>query len=175
MDNLFSKLLVSPKPCEKSDVSLYGQFVGEWDFDWSAPLADGTKKHHKGEWIFSYILEGTAVQDIFICPSLATRESDNDEAAEYGTTLRFPLFDGSNKWQIVYGCDRGKKIDRLIAEEIDGNIIQTGTNYDANDSTIWQWNFKNITENSFHWESIWSEDNGKTWNICCELDAVRRR
>lgn len=174
MEGLFLKLLTAEKPKEYTDVALYGRFVGEWDFDWSAPQADGTIKRHKGEWIFSYILEGTAVQDLFIVPSRATRDTDIDENAEYGTTLRFPLFDGSKKWQIIYGCDRGRKIDRLIAKEINGDIIQTGVNTKPDDESIWQWNFTKIKENSFHWEARWSQDQGQTWNLVCELDAVRR-
>ena len=131
MENLFSKLLVSPGPGENIDVSLYGRFVGEWDFDWPAPLGDGT-------------------------------------------TIRISLQDGSDKWQIIYGCEKGYKAECLIAEEVSGDIIQTGITYDADDKFIRQWNFRNITENSFHWESIRSEDNGRIWNIVCELDAVRR-
>lgn len=175
MENLFSKLLISNSPSKTVDVSLYGRFIGAWDFDWSAPQKDGTKKYHKGEWIFSYILDGTAVQDLFICPSLATREYDKDKDAGFGTTLRIPLLDGSKKWQIIYAGDRGQKLDRLIAQEINGDIIQTGINYDPLDISIWQWNFREITENSFHWEAVWTEDHGVTWNLFCELDAVRRK
>lgn len=171
----FSKLLTAEKPKKNTDLSLYGRLVGEWDFDWSAPQPDGTVLRHKGEWVFSYILEGTAVQDVFICPSSATRGTDTDDNAEYGTTLRFPLFDGSRKWQVIYGCDRGRKIDRLIAEKVNGDIIQTGINYDLEDTCIWRWDFTRITENSFHWEAKWSVDSGQVWNIVCELDAVRRK
>ncbi len=172
---MFTKLISSEFPTNDFDVSLYGQFVGEWDFDWSAPLSDGTVKRHKGEWIFSYILEGKAIQDLFICPSLNTRVTDYDEEATFGTTIRSPLADGTGMWQITYINDKGQKIDHLNAIEIDGNIIQTGINYDPKDETIWQWNFKDITKNSFYWESIWSKDQGKTWNLCCELTATRRK
>ena len=43
-------------------------------------------------------------------------------------------------------------VDRLIAEELENDIIQTGINKDANDTTIWQWNFKNIEKDTFSWE-----------------------
>ena len=175
MQNTFTDLLASKEANKERDLSLFGRLVGEWDFDWSAPQENGTLKTHKGEWVFSYVLEGNAVQDVFICPSRATREADPDEQAEYGTTFRLPLQDGSGKWQVLYACDQGRPFDRLTAEEKNGDIIQTGTPADESDTNIWRWNFRNITENTFYWEAVWSSDQGKTWNICCQLDASRRK
>lgn len=173
MNNSFSNALISEKANEKKDLSLYGRFVGEWDFDWQGEEEDGSIKRRKGEWIFSYILEGNGIQDVFICPSRATRDQVKGYA-EYGTTLRIPLSDQTGRWHVVYGCDQGNEVCRLIAEEVNGDIIQTGIPYDPNDKSIWQWNFKNISENSFHWEAVWSEDEGRTWHVFCQLDAVRR-
>lgn len=50
------------------------------------------------------------------------------------------MIDNSKKWNIVYVSKWS--VDRLIAEELENDIIQTGINKDANDTTIWQWNFK---------------------------------
>lgn len=142
---------------------------------WTAKHEDGTVEKHKGEWIFSYILEGNAVQDIFILPSRDTRDTDSFSEAEYGTTLRLPLKDGTGRWQIIYMADLGRPYDRLIAEEVDGDIIQSGINQNSDDTTIWRWNFRNIKENSFHWEAVESSDQGKTWKTWCDIEAVRRK
>ena len=60
------------------------------------------------------------------------------------------MIDNSKKWNIVYVSKWS--VDRLIAEELENDIIQTGINKDANDTTIWQWNFKNIEKDTFSWE-----------------------
>ena len=48
--------------------NLYGQFVGEWDFEWVDNQGTTGERHVQGEWIFAWVLEGTAIQDVFICP-----------------------------------------------------------------------------------------------------------
>lgn len=168
----FADLLVSDKP--EKNLDLYGRFVGEWDFVWYNPQ-DNSDEKVKGEWIFSYVLQGTAVQDLFICPSVAERKANPRDYMEYGTTIRFPLNDGSDKWHILYASDNGHKADRLIAEEIDGDIIQTGINYDSEDTTLWQWNFRNITADYFRWECRYSKDMGETWIYTGRIEAVRRK
>jgi len=99
-------------------------------------------------------------------------KTENDTLyGDYGTTIRVPVKDNPKKWNITYISKWG--VDRLVAEEVAGNIIQTGINKDINDTTIWQWNFKNITENAFIWESVYSKDNGMTWKIVTRVEAIR--
>lgn len=172
-ENTFAKVLISDRA--EKNLSLFGRFVGEWDFESCTVQEDGTVDKIKGEWIFSYVLEGTAIQDVFICPNREERLLKREKHMEYGTTIRFPLNDGSGKWHILYVSNNGYKADRLVAEEVNGNIIQTGINYDPEDTTVWQWNFTNITEDSFCWESRWSKDNGETWNCFGKLEARRRK
>ena len=81
------------------------------------------------------------------------------------------MIDNSKKWNIVYVSKWS--VDRLIAEELENDIIQTGINKDANDTTIWQWNFKNIEKDTFSWESIYSKDCGKTWKYATKVEAKR--
>lgn len=81
------------------------------------------------------------------------------------------MIDNSKKWNIVYVSKWS--VDRLIAEEFENDIIQTGINKDANDTTIWQWNFKNIEKDTFSWESIYSKDCGKTWKYATKVEAKR--
>lgn len=90
---------------------------------------------------------------------------------DYGTTIRVPIMDNPKKWNIVYVSKWS--VDRLVAEEINNDIIQTGINKDANDKTIWQWNFRNITENTFSWKSIYSKDNGNSWKFVTKVEAKR--
>ena len=50
------------------------------------------------------------------------------------------MMDNPPKWNIMYVSKWG--VDRLVAEEVNSDIIQTGINKDVNDETIWQWNMK---------------------------------
>lgn len=175
MQNLFSDLLTSGSPNINKDMSLFGRFVGEWDFEWIGYEKDKPDRHVKGEWIFSYILEGNAVQDMFICPSRKERIINPQHDGEYGTTIRVPKWDDPNIWYISYGCDNGGPTCRLIAKGVNGDIIQTGVNDDSGDTKIWQWNFTEIEQSSFHWQNRYSEDDGKTWIIVADIYAKRRK
>ena len=68
--------------------NLYGQFVGEWDFEWVDNQGTTGERHVQGEWIFAWVLEGTAIQDVFICPSRKARIKDYQPDAAYATAVR---------------------------------------------------------------------------------------
>lgn len=44
--------------------NIFGALIGEWDIEWIDHLETGTERHIKGEWIFSWILEGIGIQDL---------------------------------------------------------------------------------------------------------------
>lgn len=48
-----------------------------------------------------------------------------------------------------------------------------GINKDIKDKTIWQWNYRNISENSLSWESIYSKDGDKSWKYATRVEAKR--
>ena len=53
---------------------LFGLFVGEWEFDWTGYDEDGDETlTERGEWIFGWVLEGRAVQDVWIIPGRERR------------------------------------------------------------------------------------------------------
>ena len=41
---------------------LFGQFVGEWDFDGSLERGDGTRVEFSGEWHFDWALDRLAIR-----------------------------------------------------------------------------------------------------------------
>ena len=125
----------------------------------------------EGERLFSYVLDGYGIQDVFICTKRGAWTEDDTLYGDYGTTIRVPMMGNPKKWNIVYVSKWS--VDRLIAEEINNDIIQTGINKDVNDTTIWQWNFRNITENSFSWESIYSKDDDISWKYATRHEAKR--
>ena len=85
------------------EYDFFGSLIGEWDIVWNDHLEDAEPRRVKGEWIFSRVLDGTAVQDIFIVPSRSERLRDKQLDAEYGTTLRI-YNPQTMAWDIFYGC-----------------------------------------------------------------------
>src|SRR5689334_1748369 len=68
---------------------LYGCLVGSWELDVLHYRADIRDKRMKGEAHFAWVLEGRAVQDLWIMPIRSERTDEVDPACNmYGTTLR---------------------------------------------------------------------------------------
>ena len=43
------------------EYNFFGKLVGVWDLDWNDHLHEAKKRRVKGEWIFSWVLEGMAI------------------------------------------------------------------------------------------------------------------
>lgn len=102
--NEFTKALIATEKSHKipDEYNYFELMIGEWDFEWvDNGGTDAVERHVQGEWIFSWILEGLAVQDVFICPSRQARIKDKQPDAAYGTTVR--MFNPNTKtWDILY-------------------------------------------------------------------------
>ncbi len=143
----------------------FGDLIGEWDFEWIDNHGTEKERHIKGEWIFSWILDGSAVQDIFICPSREERINNKQPDAEYGTTIR--VYNPKNQaWDIFYGCTG--EATRLEARKDGDRVVLTEIT-----SQKMKWIFSDITDNTFHWQHIRTQD-GIAWTVKGELFASRR-
>ncbi|MHC1746773.1 MAG: hypothetical protein AB9856_00115 [Cellulosilyticaceae bacterium] len=171
--NEFANALISKKRSDRipEEFDYFGQFVGEWEFEWIDNHRTDKERHIKGEWIFSWILEGTAIQDIFICPSRAEKLVNPQDDAEYGTTVR--IYNSKKQvWDIFYGCNGETTL--LEATRKNDTIVLTCLNINRENYKM-KWVFSEITETSFHWRNIFSIDAGNTWNVCGELFAIRKK
>lgn len=145
--------------------NLYGQFVGEWDFEWIDTLGTSGERHVKGEWIFAWVLEGTAIQDVFICPSRKARIKDYQPDAAYATTVRM-YNPNTEAWDILYTELGGATL--LEGRREGDKIVQT----EVSEQKI-KWVFSEITDTSFHWQRI-VQRSDNSWETEAELYAVRR-
>jgi hypothetical protein len=154
-----------------SQMMLYGQFVGSWEGRVVVHSPDGSRGEAGCEVHFGWVLEGRAVQDVWIAPSRSERQGSKIPArgALYGTTLR--VYDPKNDlWHILWINPVTQSFDSMIGRKVGADIVQE---YHKEDGTQCQWCFTEITANSFHWLSRESKDEGKTWNILNEF-FVRR-
>ena len=85
-----------PHPSLGSEARLFDRLVGTWDCDFSFHLEDGSVTHTPGELRFGWIIDGRALQDIWI----GYPKRPNDERT-IGTSVRF--YDASSKaWRVVF-------------------------------------------------------------------------
>lgn len=151
MQNFFEALTSERKNSAlPEEYNYFEKLIGSWQFDY---VDNSTSRVRQGEWHFSWILEGMAIQDVIILPGY-----------EYGTTLRI-YNPGTHAWDIAY-CFTGKII-RMEARKQDGRIVLTNTQ-DARK----KWVFAKIEDNNFHWQDVTVNDDGE-WHVNFDLYAKR--
>ncbi|MGO8914395.1 MAG: hypothetical protein ACLQJR_00640 [Stellaceae bacterium] len=153
------------------NLALYGWLIGSWALDISEVLEDGTTRRRPGEWHFGWVLEGRAIQDVWIVPPRGARRAADATAAReyYGTTLRVydPAIDA---WHIQWTDPVVQAYLAMIGRKQGEDIVQEGK--DAAGSRR-RWSFSEITPHAFRWRGEVSLDNGATWQ--CHIDFRARR
>jgi hypothetical protein len=153
------------------ELMLYGQFVGEWEFDWTGYDEKGeATMSERGEWIFAWTLEGRAVQDVWIIPERGRRGRAAVPQGEYGTTLRF--YDPrAEAWKVTWNGPIYGALRTFVARKSGDEIVQEGH---TEEGQPMRWIFSDITPESFYWRSVYSTDGEATWQLREEM-SVRRK
>lgn len=148
---------------------LFGQFVGNWEADFTVHNPDGTTQTEKAEWQWGWILEGRAIQDVWIVPRRVDRARSKFNRYDYGTAIRSydPKLD---LWRIVWVSPPNKELMTFVAQQIGNEIVLEGVGMDG---APMRWIFSEVTVNSYHWRRMHSRDGGKTWTVRKEM-KVRR-
>ena len=128
----------------------FGKLIGSWKIDY---IDNRDLSVMKGEWHFSWILEGMAVQDVIVLPGF-----------EYGTTLRV-YNPGTHAWDIAY-CYTGK-IMRFEARKQGDQIVLTNVEDERR-----KWVFAEIQDNYFHCQDVMADEDGR-WQVNFDLYAQR--
>lgn len=149
---------------------LYGRLIGSWSAEVVDLDEDGTRRTQRAEIHFARVLEGRAVQDLWIVPPRDQRRSDTPrQRNRYGTTLR--VFDASLRaWRVTWINPVSGVETRLVGRRVGDDIVQEG---EQPDGSIWRWSFREISATSFRWVSHSSKDGGRTWMADTEFFATR--
>lgn len=151
MQNFFEALTSKEKNIViPEEFNYFGKLIGSWEINY---VDNNDSYVIKGEWHFSWVLEGMAIQDVIILPGY-----------EYGTSLRIYNPD-THAWDVAYGYTG--KIIRLEARKQDDMIVLT-----YNDDKRRKWVFTKIENNSFHWQNVTVKNNGE-WHINVDMYAKR--
>ena len=88
----FTHALVAPEAIPKyaEKLKLYGQLVGSWEAEAQAFLPDGATRRHYWQISFDWVLEGRAIQDVWITPPVTGRTPVNRSAGGHSTTSTAP-------------------------------------------------------------------------------------
>ena len=159
----------SPDIPESADA--YGWFVGDWELDSKRYWAvDVSAQRIKGEVHAAWVLEGRAVQDVWIMPRRSERSAGLDTRFNmYGSTFR--EWDGSiQAWRITWINPAGDHREQQIGRWSGKDVVQVGTRADG---TPTRWTFTEITPGSFHWLGEALNPDGKTWKLEGEFLAKR--
>jgi hypothetical protein len=159
---------------------LYGWLIGSWDMDVVHYRIDLGNARRRGEIHFGWVLEGRAVQDVWIMPPRDERaerrapgtgdDRSNPADSMYGTTLR--IWDPALRaWHVTYVNPRTGQRDELTGRRVGGDLVQIGTHADG---TPIRWNFTDITRDSFRWTGCALAPDGVTWTLEAEFHARRR-
>ena len=151
MQNFMEALISKNKnPALPEEFDFFGKLIGSWQIDY---IDNSNSRIIKGEWHFSWVLEGMAIQDVIILPDF-----------ECGTTLRVynPV---THAWDIAY-CYTGR-IMRFEARRQDDMIVLTSI-----DDKRRKWVFAKIEDNNFHWQDVTVKNDGE-WHINYDLYAER--
>jgi hypothetical protein len=160
-----------PSADRAGNMDLYGWLIGSWGLDVTRFLADGSTRRRPGEWHFGWVLEGRAIQDVWVVPprGLQRQGDATTNVNVYGTTLRVydPRIDA---WQIRWTDPVTQTYLSMIGRKESRDIVQLGKSPDGN---LIRWSFSEITAQSFRWRGEVSMDNGVSWRLDIEFLARR--
>jgi Protein of unknown function (DUF1706) len=158
-----------PNQALASKLQLYGQFVGSWELECELHPLIGPARRAEGEWHFNWVLDGKAIQDVWIFP--ARRLRGGEKPAEpwhmYGSTFRWydPAIDA---WHITWFDPTRPAELRQIGRAVGADIVQIGEDHHG---VLSRWRFVEITRQSFRWLGETSWDKGATWRLILEMRA----
>jgi hypothetical protein len=153
-------------------LGLFGWLIGGWDMDVTAILDDGTTHKGHGEIHAGWVLQGRAIQDVWMIPRLKDRSRDTSQLPGtghwYGTTLR--IYDPNlDAWRILWSDPATNFFTQQIGRPNDNGIVQEGP--DPRGGAM-RWTFSEIEPNAFHWTAERAAD-GARWRR--EVDIRARR
>lgn len=152
----FADALISAAPSGTipPEQRIFAPFIGAWRLAISwIDLEGRVEREEPGEWHFSWVLDGCAVQDVWIWPPRAEREG-RPGVGEYGTSLRF--YDADlGAWQSIWVGPAHRYVRRFTARGAAGEVtLQT----QPDEKPAMRWTFHDVQADSFNWRNEVYED-----------------
>lgn len=157
-------------------MNLYDRFIGRWEAEAQAFLPDGSSRRHYWQIRFERVLEGRAIQDVWITPP---RDGPNVGKSErwgtfdnqYGMTLR--VYDAKlAAWRVTWIDPCAGYRAELVGRPRGDEIFQEG---EGSDGAALRWIFSDLRADSFRWRAEVSRDESAHWHKAIDLLAQRTK
>lgn len=156
----------SPNPALGDQAQVPGRLVGTWDVEYTTFAKDGTASHRTGEFIVEWVMDGRALQDLWIVHPSGTRKE-----REVYTDLHW--FDAKSRtWRSAFVDPEHGSVAKFTGGPVgdDRYVLETP---DFGGKT--RWSFYDIRQDSFAVRGEASNDDGETWKLESEYKMKRRR
>jgi len=156
----------NPNPSLGDQAQVLSRLVGAWDVEYTDFSKDGKSIHRTGEFIVSWVMDGRALQDLWIVDPSGKRKD-----REVYTTLHY--FDAKSRtWHATFVDPEHGSIARFTGgpQGSDRFVIETA---DLGNPTN-RWSFNDIGPDSFVYRDEASTDGGKSWRLQSEYQMKRR-
>ena len=166
LDMVTALKAVGPHPSLGDQAKVFGRLVGTWDVEYTDFSKEGKITHRSGELIVGWVMDGRAIQDIWIVnPWGAHKER------EVYTDLRY--FDPkSQTWPATFIDPEHASVARFTGGPApDDRIVLDTPDLGEKDT---RWSFNDIRPDSMVFRDEASGDGGKTWRLQSEYHMRRR-
>jgi hypothetical protein len=157
----------SPHPMLGDQGQVPGRLVGTWDVEYTTFAKDGTASQRTGEFIVEWVMDGRALQDLWIVHPRGTRKE-----REVYTDLHW--FDAKSRtWRAAFIDPEHGSVAKFTGGPVGNDRYVLETPDLGSDRT--RWSFYDIRRDSFAVRGEASNDEGKTWKLESEYKMQRRR
>jgi hypothetical protein len=158
---------MGPHPSLGDQAKVFGRFVGTWDVEYTDFSKDGKVTHRSGELMVGWVMDGRAIQDLWIVYPSGTRKE-----REVYTDFRY--FDPkSGTWPATFIDPENVSVAKFTGGAVgDDRIVLQSQDINANMDT--RWSFNDIRPDSFVFRDEASSDGGKTWRLQSDYHMKRR-
>lgn len=158
-------------PLASEQTKQFASMLGEWKItDYALDKQGKWQKSTGADWNWYTILNGHAIQDDWIQPSLSTKLEDESKRG-YGTNIRI-YNPKTNLWEMAWASSNGKKVDNFSAKFEDNKIIMTGFYAGGNTRVT----FYDMKPDSFEWKmEMQSKDDKKLWKEVYRIHGDRKK
>lgn len=162
-----SLLAVGPHRSLGEHAATYGRVIGSWrgrlHNQLSSPPNIADIEVH-----FGWVLDGRAVQDVWITPARGGSEREGAGPGWFGTTLR--VFDPARTcWRVIWSDPPSQRQIALEGRRVGDDVVQLG----LRDGQLIRWTFRDIRADSFVWQGHVLEADGETWRLEISIELRR--
>jgi hypothetical protein len=158
-----------PHPSLGAHARTYGRVIGSWRGELRSPWLGEAAAPGSVEAHFAWVLQGRAVQDVWIAPARSDPRRQPPPLTWHGTTLR--VFDPAlEAWRVVWTDPLTQLRIELIGRQQGDDIVQLGTRA----GRLLRWTFSAIQAKSFRWQGHALGDDGRSWEPEVEIEFQRQ-